>query len=293
MIYTIQNSDLTVSVASKGAELQSIRSRDGTEYLWQGDPAFWSDRALTIFPYVGRLTDGRYSLDGQEYRMRIHGFAMYSEFSLYEQADNRLTLELCDNSETYAQYPRRFRFLVTFQLQGNILLTTYTVENRDTRTMYFGLGGHPGFRVPLTEGHSFEDYRLTFSAPGVPKRLGFSPDCFPDGSEEPFGLLNGTDLPLRHELFDQDAIVLKDMPSSVTLHCPGDRHFVTVSFPQMPYLGIWHWPGKPAPYVCIEPWCSLPSPKGTVAALETQPDLLALEPGQSCVRSWEIEIGTA
>ena len=29
--------------------------------------------------------------------------------------------------------------------------------------MYFGLGGHPGFNVPLEAGLSFEDYCLEFS----------------------------------------------------------------------------------------------------------------------------------
>lgn len=48
-----------------GAQLLSIRASDGTECLWQGDPAYWSDRAPNLFPYVARLTEGKYYLDGQ------------------------------------------------------------------------------------------------------------------------------------------------------------------------------------------------------------------------------------
>ena len=78
MEYTIQNQELSVTVSDFGAELRSIRSKDGTEYLWQGDPTFWKDRAPNIFPYVARLTEGKYSLKGREYQMKIHGFVKYT-----------------------------------------------------------------------------------------------------------------------------------------------------------------------------------------------------------------------
>lgn len=64
MLYSIETAALRVCVSDLGAELQSILAADGTEYLWQGDPAYWKDRAPTIFPYVARLTDGVYELDG-------------------------------------------------------------------------------------------------------------------------------------------------------------------------------------------------------------------------------------
>ena len=40
MEYCIENEKLRVRVSTKGAELQSIRGADGTEYLWQGDARF-------------------------------------------------------------------------------------------------------------------------------------------------------------------------------------------------------------------------------------------------------------
>lgn len=42
MEYCIENEKLRVRVSTKGAELQSIRGADGTEYLWQGDERFWA-----------------------------------------------------------------------------------------------------------------------------------------------------------------------------------------------------------------------------------------------------------
>ena len=290
MIDTIGNDWLTVSANSLGAQLWSIRSGDGTEYLWQGDPAYWSDRALTIFPYVARLWQGQYVLDGETHRMPIHGFAPESEFALAEKTDTRMVLVLESNEETYAQYPRYFVFRVVYALEGNALSVAYEVENRDARTMYFGLGGHPGFNVPLEKGLRFEDYRLRFGAACAPVRVGFSADCFVNGEDAPFPLEDGTALPLAHSLFDDDAIVLRDMAREVTLEAPGRLRSVTVAFPDMPYLGIWHWPKKDAPYVCIEPWRSLPARRGETAVLERQEDLVSLAPGQTYVNRWSIII---
>ena len=55
MLYEISNERLTVSIDSVGAELFAITDRRGTQYLWQGNPAWWNDRAPVLFPYVGRL----------------------------------------------------------------------------------------------------------------------------------------------------------------------------------------------------------------------------------------------
>lgn len=289
MLHTIQNEYLRVTVSEQGAELRSILGADGTQYLWQGDPAYWSDRAMNIFPYVARLTQGSYYLDGQLYRMKIHGIAMYRRFVLEYCEDTAMTFLLESDAETLVQYPRAFAFRITYALEGSRLDVTFRVDNRDQRTMYFGLGGHPGFMVPLEAGKTFEDYRLRFGECCGPRRVGFTSACYLDGTDAAFPLENGTDLPLRHDLFDDDAIVLKDMAKSVTLES-GSGRSVTVSFPGMDYLGIWHWPKTDAPYVCIEPWCSLPSVQDKVAVFEEQKDLLSLQPGGVYTNTWSVTV---
>ncbi len=289
-LYTIQSSGLTVSVASLAAELQSLRGADGTEYLWQGDPAYWSDRAPTLFPYIARLKDGCYDLDGRRYAMRIHGLAPYTDFSCTAHTGDTLELSMQDTPESLAQYPRRFRFSVRFQVSGNRLAVTYRVENRDERPMYFAVGGHPGFRVPLAAGAAFSDYRLRFSAPCSPLRVGFTDDVLVSGEDTPYPLEDGCILPLRHELFDNDAIILRGMTCEITLESPNDRHAVTVSCPDMPYLGFWHMPHTDAPYVCIEPWSSLPGRAGAVTDLAAQDDLIPLAPGAEYTNRWSITV---
>lgn len=292
MQYSIQNPFLRVEIATLGAELRSIVGADGKQYLWQGDGAYWPDRAPNLFPYVARLTDGAYYLDGQLYHMEIHGFAMRSEFSLVERADASLTMELASTEETMALYPRAFAFRVSYALEGETLSVTYQVDNRDQRVMYFGLGAHPGFNVPLGEGERFEDYRLRFDPPCRPRRVGFTPDCFLDGTDRPFPLAEDRFLPLDHSLFDDDAIVLKGAGRRVTLEAEGKDRAVRVEFPGMDYLGLWHCPRTDAPYLCVEPWCSLPSSQGKVAVLEEQPDLVRLPPGGRYQNTWRIGIVT-
>ena len=173
--------------------------------------------------------------------------------------------------------------------EGKTLKVRYQCENLDSRTMYFGLGGHPGFNVPLAPGKAFEDYRLRFAEVCEPYRVGFTADCFVTHEDTPFALEEGTVLNLRHDLFDDDAIVLRDMAREVTLEADGG-HSVTVSFPGMQYLGLWHWPKTDAPYVCIEPWCSLPADAGKITVFEEQSDLISLEAGSVYTNDWTITI---
>lgn len=49
MLYTIRNEDLMAQVSSSGAQLMSLEGKNHTQYLWRGNPRYWSDRSLTIF----------------------------------------------------------------------------------------------------------------------------------------------------------------------------------------------------------------------------------------------------
>ena len=118
MLYTLKNQQLQVTVSEVGAELQSIQTPDGREYLWQGDPTYWKDRALNIFPYVAIPTDGICTYKGKAYPMPEHGFAPISRFCPKRQEDVVLELELTDNEQTRAQYPFRFSFVVGYQNAG-------------------------------------------------------------------------------------------------------------------------------------------------------------------------------
>lgn len=279
MKYTIRSQKLTVSADSKGAQLTSIRGVDGVEYLWQGDQTVWSDQAPVLFPYVARLTGGEYCYRGKRYSLPIHGFASRMEFEAHaEFGEMRFTLR--DTPETQACYPFPFRFAVSYRLEGSRLFQTFSVRNSGQAPMPFGLGAHPGFRVPLEEGLPFQSYAIAFPEAKAPVRIGFTEECFLSGRDVPYPLEKG-ELPLAHSLFDSDAVVLRGTGSRAVLFSRSGARYVQVDYPDMPYVGLWHRPKTEAAYVCIEPWLSLPSRQGVVEDLERQPGLYSLPAGET------------
>lgn len=213
-------------------------------------------------------------------------------FSVYCQTDRRkifLSGTKLSDENTKAEYPFDFVYRVKYELDEAKLNVIYEVKNLDTKTMYFGIGGHPGFKVPFVKGTEFEDYYLEFAEDAHPLRVIFSDDCFVLGKEE-FRVPDGGKLPLKHSLFDSDAIVLENTMGHVALKCRKSPASISVKYEDMRYVGFWHCPGTDAPYVCIEPWSSLPSRKGVVEDLEKQEDLNRLLPGETYKNSFCISL---
>ena len=288
MIYTIENDILTVQISSLGAELYSIKSDDGCEYLWQGNPEYWSGRAPIMFPICGRLFDGKYTYLGKEYEMGSHGIARHNEFSLKSQEKEKITLSLVANDETKRSYPFDFVFDVTFSLSGSSLSVEYKVINTDSKDLIFGLGAHPAFNVPLENGLKFEDYSVEFEKECDAFRLDFSPTCFCTRNDKLYLDGKTRKIDLRHDLFDDDAIFLYNTPKKVTLSSYKGTKGVTVKFDNMKYVGFWHATKKDAPYVCIEPWCSSPADDGVIDDLLTKKEMVHLPAG--CIHKTRYEI---
>lgn len=289
MNYTIRNERITLVVASRGAEMQSLQM-DGREYLWQGDPKYWKSRATNLFPFVGRITDGRYTLEGTEYEMIRHGFAKLHDFLPEEQSGDSITLVLHDNEETKKMYPYAFSFYLTYRLQGKTLSISAKVHNPGDAAMYFGYGGHPGFNCPLEEGTSFEDWILELPLACHADRVMMNDEGYLTGISEPYPLQEGKILPLRHDLFDHDAVILQNIPRQISLKSKKSSRSVTLRFPMMPYLGIWHANRTDAPYVCLEPWASLPSRAGIIEEFSAKSDLVSLDPGCDYVNAWSVTL---
>ncbi len=278
MIYTIKNDKIEVSVEDLGAQMRSIKDATGKEYLWQGDENYWNGSAPNLFPYIARLTEGKYILKGRTYEMPKHGFLRNSVLKLKEKTQTKMVFSLTDSEETYKMYPYHFEIKVKYELFENELKVSYNVANKDKKVMYFGVGGHPGFQVPVEKELSFEDYFIEFAKGTDMKRVGMSEDCFVTGKDEAFPLEENRRLYLHHNLFDDDAIILKDAPSKVVLASEKGSARIEMETSHLEYLGIWHKPASDAPYVCIEPWSSLPSKKDIIEDVEKQDNLVSLKP---------------
>lgn len=290
MIYTIGNQHLTVRISDLGAELHSIKSADGTEYLWQGNPKYWPDRAINLFPICGRVLGQKYTYKGKTYDMSGHGFARTSLFTLAEKAENHIVFQLASNETSLAIYPFDFILRIAYTLEMNNLACRIEVENTGKDLLPFAVGGHPGFNVPLTPGLAFEDYYLEFGEKSSPEKLLLSKTCYSLGKTEPYPLRNGRIIDLRHSLFDNDAIFLRGSPASVTLKSDKDKRSVTLTCHDAYYIGFWHTTKSDAPFVCIEPWRGSPALEGIVDDLMTKPDMTRLPRGESSEFRFDITI---
>lgn len=292
MIYTIENERIQVQVNSLGAELWSIKTKeDACEYLWQGDEAYWTGRAYNLFPICGRLFEGKYTYKGETYEMNLHGFLRRAETRVVEKTETSLAFELTENEQTLAQYPFCFRIVIGYELEEQTIHHTFVVENTDTKDLIFAVGGHPGFNVPLTKGESFEDYFLEFDTDKQPQLVVMSDTCFDTGYRRPFPLEDGCRLPLRHDLFSVDGIFLTYMSDGVTLRSKKSDKFVHLYFPDMNVVGFWHKPRTDAPYICIEPWYSVPAYDGEVDDLEQKQLMVHLAPGCDYENTFNITVG--
>lgn len=281
MVYEIENEYMKVSVDVIGAELKSVLRKDGNiEHLWQGDEKYWTSRSPILFPIVGRLFEGRYSFNGKEYEMNPHGLLRKSKFALVDKTCKKMTFAYSANDDTFARYPFKFIFTVEYLLCKNTLSVVYSVKNVGKDTMYFGLGGHPGFNVPF-DGGKFEDYYIETATKVMPKRLTLSENYLMSGNSVDYPLENGKVMRLRHDMFDNDAVILEGAGNEVTLKSDKTEKSITVKFPNMPFVGFWHAVKTDAPYVCIEPWENLPSVDGKVEKITDKRNIGSLGAGET------------
>lgn len=256
MEFTLKNGKAEAKVCSKGAELVSFR-KDGREYLWSADPAYWNRHAPILFPIVGSLRGKQYRYGGKTYGMGQHGFARDMEFALVSRTDTKLVLSLSETEETLQVYPFRFLLELTYELRQDSLCVGWRVKNTGDKTMYFSIGGHPAFHCPMEGEGKQSDYMLLFKKDGKPLTEIVSAvidgGLVGEGTLE-FGLEEGY-LPITPKLFDTDTIILEDgQADEVSLCDPDGAEYVRVNFP-MPLVGIWTPIKKNAPFLCIEPWC--------------------------------------
>lgn len=147
----IKNGFLEVEIAEKGGQIMSVKSPDGCQYIWQGDPEFWKGRALNLFPINGRLYGGHYYYCGKRYEMQIHGFIKDTVLKA-SKGEDKAEFTFSSNENSREIYPFDFEYKLTYFLKENSLTARYTVTNKGKGNMYFCLGAHPGFNLPLHEG---------------------------------------------------------------------------------------------------------------------------------------------
>ena len=288
-MYTIENDSLKVIINPAGAELSSIINKtNGLEYMWSGDAKFWAKRSPVLFPIVGTLRNNTYFYNENSYQLSRHGFARDMNFGVTSQDAASVTFTIENNEQTLTVFPFHFTFSIKYILQENRLHVTYAVINKGTDKMYFSVGGHPAFKVPIAEGLTYEDYYLLFNKMENAGRWPISKEGLIES--QPIPLLDNTDrLQLTKKLFYEDAVVFKALQSDeVQLRSDKNAAGLSFTFKDFPFLGI--WAAKDAGFVCIEPWCGIADSVNTNQDIKQKEGIIALDAGNLFERTWTVAV---
>ena len=283
-MYRLENEHLAVTIAPQGGELQSLIHRE-REYLWQGDARYWGRRAPVLFPIVGKLKDGRYHYHGHDYRLPQHGFARDQDFHLVEHGEHSLTYRLEDSGESGENYPFAFVLDLSYTLRGDTLRVGWQVHNPADQELLFSIGGHPAFNLPLADGDSFADHSITLDGPGI-AQLGWQ-----DGLLDPTPRPTETAFALDYAQFANDALIYHTPGATrITLRGKTPAPVLTVSYDELPYLGLWTPADKQAPFLCIEPWAGVMDSASHDGNLENKLGIQRLAAHADWQRHYDIRI---
>lgn len=261
--YSIQDTSgiQAVILPEKGATVISLR-KDGEEFLYC-DPENLSSPERPrcgipfLFPIFGRLQDGKYTWDGTEYAMAIHGFGHTSSWKVVAKTDNKLHLVLEANEDTLIQYPFRFRVTLEFSAEQGTLTILQTYENLDEKPMPYNYGFHPYFLTEKLEQLRVEttaDTFFDFAAGGKAFGRGSISLSMPEGAPETSAAFMGVHGP-------------------TILHNDEERKRLTMEFDESFHTHVlWSQAGKK--FLCVEPV------NGSANGLNTGV-YLTLQPGES------------
>lgn len=253
----IKSASLTITLSPFGGQLTSIKDTKGTEYLWQGNPTYWSGQAPILFPIVGSLRNNTGTTQsGKVLSMSRHGVAKKCDFALSSQSDSTAVYSLQANEETLAAYPFQFALEQRYSVSDNTITVEYMVRNRGEEPMPFQIGAHPGFNCPLFDGEDFSDYRVVFPQKETVRAPLLTPDGLVDVSQTNFTFDNADTIQLQHSLFYKDAIALPHLKSDSVSLLNREGHGVQLDFPGFDYLLLWSAKND-APFLCLEPWTGL------------------------------------
>lgn len=209
-------------------------------------------------------------------------------FTVVAQSAHSLVFSLKSNAHTRTVYPFDFDFRIHYQLTNNALTVAYEVINASAETLYFSVGGHPAFRVPLVADTTYEDYYLELNQPENLQQWPLTNQGLI--AKEPLPSDGPTQvIPLAKTLFYKDALVFKHWQASkIALHSQKTSRGLEMDFAGFPYFGIWAAPN--ADFVCLEPWCGIADSVDTKQQLIEKEGIEQVPSGEVWKKNWQLTL---
>ncbi len=167
------------------------------------------------------------------------------------------------------------------------LIVEWNIKNCGTEDMYYSIGGHPGFAIPVESGVKRDRCYLQFIGNSVEEQQRGSEKGIENAAENitenkmrnneekangslKYIQINSEGLavpnkeytlhledgfcPITHDFFDRDALIFERPTFSIVrLALPDKSPYVTMGcMDSFPYVGIWSKPE--GEFVCLEPW---------------------------------------
>ncbi len=275
-MHIIENEYLRVTVSDAGAELISVFDKENAaERIWIGDPAVWNRHAPVLFPFVGKVMDGKYRIGEKEYAMKTqHGFARDLDFACVEETPVSVKHCLAATDWTRERYPYAFRLSITHRLDGKQLFIEWEIENRGSDQMYYSIGGHPGFLMP--EGVPKEDCYIFFPEVDTLRYRNASKAGYALPETKVLSLNEGC-IPYQEDIPDT-GIFEDDQVRRVGIRLPDGRPWVMLHCDQFPMLAVWANPR--GPFICLEPWFGRTDDEGFRGTIDQKKAIQCLGSGE-------------
>lgn len=239
--------------------------RIGETEIFYLDTERFADPSLSVrggipllFPICGNLSDDTYTLNGQTYQLKQHGFARNLPWEVTDQSVENgasVTVSLKSNEQTREVYPFDFELNFIYTLRGNTLELRYRHTNLSREPMPFATGIHPYFMVTDKPQLEFDLPSTQFQAKGDTSIQTFSGGFDFERDEIDVAFFN----------LSKSSAVVNDPSRNLKLTLNWDERYSTLVF----------WTVKGKDFYCLEPWSS---PRN---ALNTGESLMTAQPGET------------
>lgn len=212
-----------------------------------------------LFPIVGRQNGGDYTVNGEEYKLPIHGFLKQREMKVRESGGDFVILTYRATDEDKKIYPFDFEYTVKYALRRRKLYQHHVIINRGDEPMYYSFGLHPSFMLDGAK------YGKTNTGTDILRfRKQIEPHVWRLDQKGHFVVGKEEFAPIKQVETTAETVekygtlMLCDAPfRDIKLYTRGGSLWEIGLLPSPPVLALWGEPQGEDGYICVEPWWGL------------------------------------